>query len=33
MFGTSRCPAGNKWVCTSGAKATGATKKCKCTPC
>lgn len=33
MFGTSRCPAGNKWVCTPGSNATGATKKCKCTPC
>ena len=33
MFGTSRCPAGNKWVCTHGSNATGATKKCKCTPC
>jgi hypothetical protein len=33
MFGTSRCPAGHKWVCTPGSNATGATKKCKCTPC
>jgi hypothetical protein len=33
MFGTSRCPAGNKWVCTPGSNAAGATKKCKCTHC
>jgi len=32
-FGTSRCPAGNKWVCTPGANGAGATKKCKCTSC
>ena len=33
MFGTSRCPAGTKWVCTPGSNAAGATKKCKCTHC
>jgi hypothetical protein len=33
MFGTSRCPAGTKWICTHGSNANGPTKKCKCTPC
>jgi hypothetical protein len=33
MFGTSRCAAGTKWVCTPHATATGAGKKCVCTAC
>lgn len=33
MFGTTRCPAGTKWMCTHGSNATGPTKKCKCRPC
>ena len=31
MFGTSRCPAGSKWVCT--AHPDGSAKKCICTKC
>jgi len=33
MFGTTRCPAGTKWMCTHGTNAVGETKKCKCRPC
>ena len=33
MFGTSRCKAGTKWMCTRGANAHGDTKKCQCRPC
>lgn len=31
MFGTSRCPAGSKWVCTT--HPDGSAKKCICTKC
>ena len=33
MFGTSRCAAGTKWMCTHGTNANGETKKCRCRPC
>ncbi len=33
MFGTTRCRAGTKWMCTRGSNASGDTKKCKCRPC
>jgi hypothetical protein len=33
MFGTSRCTAGTKWMCTRGSNANGETKKCRCRPC
>jgi hypothetical protein len=33
MFGTPRCPAGTKWVCTKHAAAVGTVKKCACKPC
>ena len=33
MFGTTRCPAGTKWMCVHGTNATGETKKCRCRPC
>ena len=33
MFGTTRCAAGTKWMCTHGTNANGETKKCRCRPC
>jgi hypothetical protein len=33
MFGTSRCPAGSKWVCTTPAAAVGTAKSCVCRTC
>ena len=33
MFGTTRCPAGTKWMCVHGTNAVGETKKCRCRPC
>ena len=33
MFGTTRCPAGTKWMCVHGTNAMGETKKCRCRPC
>ena len=33
MFGTSRCKAGTKWMCTHGANGHGEMKKCQCRPC
>ena len=33
IFGTSRCPAGTKWVCTKHSAAAGTSKKCYCRAC
>lgn len=33
IFGTSRCPAGTKWVCTKHPAAVGVKKKCYCRAC
>jgi hypothetical protein len=33
MFGTSRCPAGTKWVCTKHPASVGVSKKCYCRAC
>ena len=33
MFGTSHCPAGTKWVCTTHPAPVGKTKKCICRTC
>jgi hypothetical protein len=33
IFGTSRCPAGTKWVCTKSPATAGVTKKCVCRAC
>ena len=33
IFGTSRCPAGTKWVCTKYKMPVGIEKKCVCRPC
>jgi hypothetical protein len=33
MFGTSRCPAGTKWVCTKHPASVGTSKKCYCRAC
>jgi hypothetical protein len=33
MFGTTRCPAGTKWVCTKHPASVGTVKKCACKPC
>jgi hypothetical protein len=33
MFGTHRCPAGTKWVCSKFSGPTGPSKKCFCRAC
>ena len=33
MFGTSHCPAGSKWVCTTHPAPVGTAKKCVCRAC
>jgi hypothetical protein len=33
MFGTRRCPAGTKWICTHYPAAAGKSKKCVCRAC
>lgn len=33
IFGTTRCPAGTKWVCTKHPAAVGVKKKCYCRAC
>jgi len=33
VFGTSRCPAGTKWICSKSQASVGVTKKCYCRTC